>query len=74
MKYRVLRDNYGFMGRYWESGKIVEIPETLKAPRHFEAVVPRAEVVKPIAEVPVKTEPPVQAAAPQAPQPSKKKK
>jgi len=35
MKYKVLRDNYGFLGRYWKAGSIVVIQDDLKPPHHF---------------------------------------
>ena len=34
-KYRVLRDNHGFQGRYWKAGKVVEFDDDVIPPKHF---------------------------------------
>lgn len=53
-KYEVLRDCYGFMGRYWEKGDIVEIDSKNNPPHHFKLVSdstipsPEEKVPKPI--------------------------
>jgi hypothetical protein len=36
MKYKVLRNCYGFQGRYWEKGQVVDLDPTSKPPEHFE--------------------------------------
>jgi hypothetical protein len=38
MQYRVLRDTYGFKGRFWAKGEVVEIDPKEKPPRHFAPV------------------------------------
>lgn len=38
MKYLVLRNNYGYQGRYWEKDAIVDLPDDAKPPHHFEPV------------------------------------
>lgn len=38
MKYKVIRDCYGFQNRYWRAGTIVEIPDGIKPPEHFKPV------------------------------------
>jgi hypothetical protein len=70
MKYRVLRDCYGFMGRYWDAGKVVEIPDNLKPPHHFEAVEATKEEVTPQEPPSAKSE---EAIVPAAPEPVKKR-
>ena len=52
MKYRVLRNCYGFEGRYWQRDDIVELDPKSNPPIHFEPMdapvdVPPAPVVKP---------------------------
>jgi hypothetical protein len=38
-KYLVIRDCYGFQGKYWEQERITdEIPEGVKVPEHFERI------------------------------------
>jgi len=37
-KYEVLRDCYGFQGRYWEKGMIVDIDPKDNPPHHFKRV------------------------------------
>lgn len=37
-KYEVLRDCYGFQGRYWEKGEIVEINPKDNPPHHFKKI------------------------------------
>lgn len=36
MKYRAIRDSYGFMGRFWNQGEIVDLPPGEKPNKHFE--------------------------------------
>lgn len=36
MKYRVLRDCYGFKGAYWEKGQLVDLSDHETPPSHFE--------------------------------------
>jgi hypothetical protein len=38
MKYRVLRDCYGFRNASWTKGQIVDVSEGEKPPSHFEPV------------------------------------
>ena len=38
MKYRVIRNCYGFKGRYWEKDQIVEVDNTEIPPEHFEKI------------------------------------
>jgi hypothetical protein len=66
MKYRVLRNCDGFMGRYWEKDAVVDIDPALNPPEHFKllevpvVVPPVEEKEAPIeTEVPAEPEPPV---------------
>ena len=36
IKYKVLRTNYGFQGRMWTEGEIVEFADDVTPPHHFE--------------------------------------
>lgn len=38
MKYKAIRSNYGFRGKYWYEGDIVEIDKDEKVPHHFEPI------------------------------------
>lgn len=38
MKYLVLRDCYGFKGRYWNAGTVVELDESENPPHHFQKI------------------------------------
>lgn len=35
-EYKVLRNNYGYKGRYWEEGKIVKFEDDDKPSHHFQ--------------------------------------
>lgn len=37
-KYIVTRDNYGFKGKYWTEGEIVELASGENPPRHFKVL------------------------------------
>ena len=45
MKYKVMVDNYGFMGRYWDAGMIVDIDDNLTPPEHFVPLNPKQDIV-----------------------------
>ena len=45
MKYKVTVDNYGFMGRYWDAGTIVDLDESLKPPEHFVPLDTKQDIV-----------------------------
>lgn len=38
MKYLVLRDCYGFMGKLWKKNSVVEIDPALNPPHHFKSL------------------------------------
>jgi hypothetical protein len=38
MKYLVLRDCYGFKGRFWHKDEIVELAENENPPHHFQHI------------------------------------
>ena len=53
MKYKVLTDCFGFRGRYWEKGTVVEVSKEENPPKHF---APMESVVD-VHKVPHRTEP-----------------
>lgn len=38
MKYRVIRECYGFRNRYWEVGEVVDIDPKENPPHHFQPI------------------------------------
>lgn len=59
-KYIVIRDNYGFKGRYWTEGEIVDLDKGEIPPNHFEILkdsyVEPVQVVEKIAFSQLNTE------------------
>ncbi len=51
-KYIVTRDNYGFKGKYWTEGEIVELANGENPPRHFK-VLESSDIKPPKAEAPL---------------------
>lgn len=50
-KYRVIANGYGFQGRYWEVGQVVEIDPAEKPPNYFQLVEVQ-QTAEPKAETP----------------------
>lgn len=43
-KYLVLRDNHGFKGRYWTKDDVVEFPDDVTPPKHFELITKKTKL------------------------------
>lgn len=45
MKYRAIRKSYGFQGRFWDEGDIVDVKDGTRPPEHFAPLseMPEAE-------------------------------
>jgi len=67
MKYRAIRDNYGFQGRYWSAGETVDAKT--KPNDHFAPVAGQNEVDEPV-EQPAEVAD-EQAETPEAPAPKR---
>lgn len=50
MKYRVIRDCFGFKKRYWKQGDIVEFPDNEEVPCHFEKLLRDVVAPEPVKE------------------------
>ena len=75
MKYIATSDSYGFMGRYWSEGDIVEVSGGQIVPRHFKPIgqtdVEVPKEAKPVVDVP-QSQPAPAAAAPEPKKPNKR--
>jgi hypothetical protein len=48
MKYKVLRDCYGFQGKYWKEGEEPDLDPKTNPPKHFKPLAgPKAPVEEP---------------------------
>jgi hypothetical protein len=60
-KYKVARNCYGFMGRYWTEGSIVDLPNESRPPYHFELIGEKPDPEKkpdpPVVPVPAQEKP-----------------
>lgn len=70
MKYRVLRNNYGFQGQYWHRDDIVDLDPKSNPPEHFLALEVIEEPKPVVPKSAVELEVP---ARPTAPKPTDKK-
>ena len=71
MKYIATSDSYGFMGRYWSEGDIVEVSGGQIVPRHFKPIgqtdVEVPKEAKAVVDVPQSQPAPVHASEPKKP-------